>query len=272
MITLSAITIYPIKSCRALSLQESAIDRFGLVHDRRFMIVGPDGVALTQRDHPRLTLLDVRPVRTGLELKAPFLGSLEVPFTDPTRARRTVRIWDDTVQAEDCGDEAALFLERYLGATCRLVHMHNGFRRDVDGRYRRHEDDQTGFQDGYPFLLASEASLRDLSERARMRLTMNRFRSNLVVAGAQPYEEDTWKTIRIGSRVFHVVKPCARCVVTTIDPATGETGREPLATLATYRRNEKGDVLFAQNLLHEPGEGRVAVGMTVEVLEYKETR
>jgi uncharacterized protein YcbX len=126
----------------------------------------------------------------------------------------------------------------------------------------------TAFSDGYPLLLLSEASLEDLNARLPEPLPMDRFRPNLVVRGCAPYAEDGWRRIRIGAIELAVVKPCDRCVVTTIDQATGErSGTEPLRTLAGYRNTERG-VLFGQNVVHL-GQGSIEVGAEVEVLEVR---
>ncbi len=124
--------------------------------------------------------------------------------------------------------------------------------------------DRVSFADGYPLLLTSEASLSELNRRLETPVPMDRFRANLVVDGSDPFEEDRWARIRVGDVELRVVKPCARCVVTTTDQATGSRSREPLRTLATFR-NEGGRVLFGENLIHD-GPGRLRVGNRVDVL------
>jgi hypothetical protein len=175
-----------------------------------------------------------------------------------------VRIWDDEVEARSCGEEADAWAAALLGEGCRLVALAGDDARPVDPAYAR-PDDRVSFADGYPFLLTTTASLHELSRRAGTRLEMARFRPNLVVDGATPFAEDAWTRIRVGDLTFRVVKPCVRCVVTTLDPATGVAGREPLRTLATFRRTEKG-VTFGQNLLAD-GIGTLRVGASIEVLE-----
>jgi uncharacterized protein YcbX len=147
----------------------------------------------------------------------------------------------------------------------RLVFMPDASRRQVNQNYAPSPDDVVGFADGYPFLLISEASLKDLNQRLNAPVPMNRFRPNLVISGCLPYEEDTWKWIRIGEVRFKVAKPCARCIVTTVDQSTGEKGVEPFQTLAAYRKQEKG-IMFGQNLIHTT-QGVLSIGQTVEVLE-----
>lgn len=206
--------------------------------------------------------------------------TLRAPGMEPLRLERRgdgpaldVEIWRDRCPAVDQGDEATAWLSSFLGAPVRLVRQCEGADRRVDPEYARAPSDQVSFADGYPFLLAAEASLDDLNGRLPDALPMNRFRPNLVVAGSRPFEEDGWRVIRVGEIVFDVVKPCARCVITTVDQATGRTGKEPLRTLATFRSlppgragREGGEVYFGQNLIHREG-GTLEVGSPVEVLE-----
>jgi uncharacterized protein YcbX len=125
---------------------------------------------------------------------------------------------------------------------------------------------RVGFADAYPFLVLGAASLDDLNGRLAVALPMNRFRPNLVIEGGAPFAEDGWGRIRAGGIELSLVKPCARCVLTTVDQRRGEKdGTEPLRTLATFRRVD-GEVLFAMNAVHH-GTGRLAVGAPVEVLE-----
>jgi hypothetical protein len=176
----------------------------------------------------------------------------------------SVRIWSDVVEARSCGAKADAWTRALLGEGHRIVVLADDDARAVDPAYAR-EDDRVSFADGYPFLLTTHASLDALNRRAGTRLEMARFRPNLIVDGAEPFAEDGWARIRIGDLGFRVVKPCVRCVVTTLDPATGEGGREPLRTLATFRKTEKG-VTFGQNLLAD-GLGVLRVGDAVEAVE-----
>ena len=168
------------------------------------------------------------------------------------------------MQAIDQGDEAAGWFSDWLGTPVRLVHIADGYIRRVNEKYTISPDDHTGFSDGYPILLASEESLQDLNTHLETPVPMNRFRPNLVVKGCEAFAEDTWKRIRIGEVELAVVKPCARCVVTTIDKETLEKSKEPLKTLGKYRRHELG-AIFGQNVI-PLNEGRLRLGMNVEVL------
>jgi len=266
-IRLSGLYVYPIKSCAGIALDEATIGPRGILHDREWMIVRPDGVFLTQRELPRLALIIPRLDGGQLALGAPGMPSVVVRSEDEGKALEVV-VWRDRCLAYDSGAEVAEWLTDFLGAPCRLVHMPASTVRPVDPAYAA-PTDQVGFADAFPLLLAAEESLADLNTRLPEPIPMNRFRPNLVIRGAGPYAEDTWTAIRMGSLTFRVAKACARCVTTTVDQVTGvKDGKEPLATLATYRQSPRG-VLFGQNLIHD-APGVLRVGDGVDVLSYVE--
>lgn len=256
--------VYPLKSAHGIELAEAELDAFGVRYDRRWMVIDDRGRMITQREEPRMALVETRLEADRLVLAAPRLASLALPLDPVPGPRRRVSIWRDEVEAEDAGVEAAVWITEYLGRDARLVRMPDDAFRPVDPAYAVNAD-RVSFADGYPFLLISGEALDELNARLDVPLPMNRFRPNLVVRGAGAHAEDGWRRIRIGTIDFHVVKPCARCVITTTDQATGERGKEPLRTLATYRKVD-GKVLFGQNLIHA-GTGRVRVGDEVEVVE-----
>ncbi|HEX7049812.1 MAG TPA: MOSC N-terminal beta barrel domain-containing protein [Longimicrobiales bacterium] len=264
-LALSGIRIYPVKSAAGIEVSRWEVDRFGLRYDRRWMVVDRAGDCMTQREHPRMALIGVALADGVLELRAPGAAPLRLPTAPPRAAGSLdVRIWHDRVRATPVSDEADRWLSEVLGTPCRLV-----FRPDGAERCTRPPPAGAGvpiaFPDAYPFLLLSEESLDGLNARLAEPLPMNRFRPNLIVRGAAAaHAEDTWKRVRVGSIPMDVVKPCARCVITTTDQATGERGVEPLRTLATYRRKGSG-VLFGQNLIHRDT-GTLRVGDPIEVL------
>jgi uncharacterized protein YcbX len=262
--TVQALYVYPVKSLRGIPLAEGRVERRGFRHDRRWMIVDGDGRYVTQREHPRLSLVDVAVDEDArrLVVRAPRVGELVVPF-DARGERREVTIWRDSVGALDVSAEADEFFSSYLGVAAHLVFMPDEVERAVNPRYAR-PGDVVGFADGYPFLLTTTASLDDLCARMGSTIPMQRFRPNIVVAGADAYAEDGWRVLRIGGLSFRVTKPCERCTIPTVDYETGERGKEPLATLATYRQ-VGAKVLFGQNLAHD-GEGTLHVGDDVEVV------
>jgi Uncharacterized Fe-S protein len=258
------IFVYPIKSCAGIGLERAEAGPRGFLHDREWMVVDGEGRFVTQRTEPRLALVRVRLEGDALEAAAPGRPVLRVPLDRTGGPRRRVVVWNDTCDAVSEGPEAARWFSALLGMPCELVRMAAGAVRPVDPA-RAGPGRQVGFADAFPFLLLSEASLEGLNARLGRPLPVNRFRPNLVVSGCPPHAEDEWRRIRVGDVVLRVVKPCARCVITTVDQETGVAGKEPLATLATYRRRGNA-VLFGQNLVHE-NTGTVRVGDPVEILE-----
>jgi uncharacterized protein YcbX len=256
-----------LKSGAGEMLQRAAVDALGLAGDRRWMLVDTaSGRFLTQRLLQRMTALQARWQGADLLLQAPGMPALLVPLPDAGAALRTVRVWDDSLQVPDAGDAAAAWLSSFLQRDCRLVQVPAQRARQVDPHYAR-PGERVGFADGFPLLLIGQASLDDLAARVGRPLEMLRFRPNLVVAGAEPYAEDGWQRIRIGQLELRLVKGCSRCIMTTLDPLSGERSadREPLRTLEGYRQRD-GQVYFGQNLIAE-GCGELQVGMPVEVLQ-----
>jgi MOSC domain-containing protein len=248
MIVLSALVVYPLKGARGIATDAVELDRFGPRFDRRWMVVEPDGTFLTQREAPRLCLISASPHEGGLRLEGPDRPPCDVPPIEPTSSRRMVRIWDDRVGAFDCGDAAARWCSAWLNRDCRLVHLPGTAARRTDPDYDP-AGSSVAFPDGYPMLLIGEASLEDLNRRLALPVPMDRFRPNLVVRGAEPFAEDEWRRFRIGGLRLEAVKPCARCTVPTVDQATSERGKEPLTTLATFRKRGSS-VLFGMNVVH----------------------
>jgi uncharacterized protein len=263
-IRLSALHVYPIKSCGGAAVEEWEVDERGLRHDRRWMLVDETGGFITQRQHPRMALIGVRIEADRLVVSAPEMPSLQVPFSPPESEPMLASIFADLVETLPVGAEADRWFGKFLGVRCSLVHLPDASVRAVDPDYGE-AGDRVALADGFPFLLISEASLADLNARLEHSLPMNRFRPNLVVAGCEPFAEDGWSRVRIGAISLRVVKPCARCVITTVDQGTGLKGKEPLRTLATFRRSGT-KVLFGQNLVHDET-GVLSVGDPVEVVQ-----
>jgi uncharacterized protein YcbX len=278
--TVRDLYIYPLKSAAGLRLSEAELDAFGFAGDRRWMLVDDTGTFLTQRELPRMALLQVAAWRPHLVLRAPGAGELTVPTPDADAPgvdvpAVNVTVWDDGCEARDAGDEAARWATAFLSQPCRLVYAPLSFVRPVDPTYDRAygtpEGAHVGFSDGFPLLLIGQGSLdalnARLAERDEAPVPMNRFRPNIVVDGAAPHDEDTWNRAIIGppERTIRldVVKPCARCSIVPVDQVTGIRGKEPLRTLATYR-TRSGKVFFGQNVIHR-NLGTIRVGDTVHV-------
>jgi len=259
---LSGVYVYPIKSCGGISLESAELGATGLLHDRRWMLVDEGGGFVSQRRHPRLALISPRITPDRLVISAPGMPDLEVPLEGEPEGRIDVEVWGDLQRGAPVGGYADRWFSRFLDAGCRLVRKPDDDVRPVDSAYAR-SGDQTSFADGFPLLLISEASLEDLNARLESPVPMNRFRPNLVVRGGGPYVEDGWEEVRVGDAVFRVAEACPRCAITTVDQESGERGKEPLRTLATYRKAQ-GEVWFGRNLIHT-SLGTVSVGDPVEV-------
>jgi uncharacterized protein YcbX len=259
---LSGLFIYPVKSLAGYESDSIDMDRFGPAGDRRWLVTNLAGRFLTQRDHPRMALIEALANEDSLELRADD-DAITVAVPGPDARDRLVQVWEDRPRARDAGDAAAGWLSQRLGEDCRLFYMPEDSVRLVDGLYA-HGGETVSFADGFPILLISQASLDDLNSRLPSPVPMNRFRPNLVVTGCEPFAEDGWKRIRIGEMTFDVAKPCSRCVVPSIVQETAERDPHINRVLAGYRRFE-GKIYFGQNLLYQQG-GTLRVGDPVDVL------
>lgn len=271
MILLNSIHLYPVKSLRGIDAASAEVDELGLVGDRRFLVVEPQtGRFITQRTVPQMALVSTAldQARGLLVLSAEGHGEISIPLApDPQAELRPVSVWSSTgMLAEDCGDDVSVWMERIIGCPCRLVRIGPAFHRTVQSG-----QDLLSFADGAPLLLASTASLRELNERISggegEAVPMDRFRPNLVVESSEPFAEDRWTRLEIGGIRFRNSGPCERCIMTTTDQLTGKRGKEPLKTLATFRRapENASAVLFGINLIQETKSGRIRVGDEVSV-------
>jgi hypothetical protein len=242
--------IHPVKGFRAIARTLAKVVSGGFEHDRRWMITREDGTFLTQRSHPRFALVDTRIEGDEILLHSPDAGSCSIPLAGEGPVLK-VRVWNDTVCARHFR-EADTWISEVAGERARLVWMPETSLRPTRA------GEPVSFADAYPFLLVSEASLADLNARLARPIEMRRFRPNIVIDAPRPFAEDELGTFRIGDVTFRSVKPCTRCAVTTIDPETGEAGKEPLRTLSTYRKRD-GKVLFGMNLVAQTS-GIVRIG------------
>lgn len=263
---ISEINIYPVKSLKGTGLTEATVEQRGLQFDRRWMLVDDDNRLITQREVPRMALISVRIEDGNLDVRFED-RHIDIPHAPHQGDTEDVVVWQNIVPADVYDPETNAWFSRALNVNCRLVAMPETTRRTIDPEYAvKPDEDIVSFADGYPFLLIGEGSLADLNSRLDTPVPMNRFRPNFVVSGSQAFAEDSWKRIRMGETIFHVVKPCARCVLTTVDQAKGEkTGKEPLQTLSTFR-NREGKVLFGQNLIAENPGGVIRIGDEIEIL------
>lgn len=268
MLTVSELFIYPIKSLGGIAVSSAMVTSRGLQYDRRWMLVDAHNTFISQREIAAMALFEVAIQPDGLLVThRPDGAAILIPFEPQTGELLTVEVWSDHCKGQVVSPEANQWFSEKLGINCRLVYMPDTVNRRVDGRYAK-DKEIVSYADGYPMLLIGQASLDDLNSRLQEPLTMQCFRPNIVFTGGEPYEEDNMDAFTINNIRFFGVKLCARCVITTINPATAIKGKEPLRTLATYRmKNNK--IYFGQNLLHK-GEGIIQVGDTIEIVSMKE--
>ena len=259
--------IHPVKGLRGGLRAAADVEPWGLAGDRRWMVVDAAARFLSQRELSHMALIEARTGSEGITLTAPGRDSLGIPFPGPDAEPLDVVVWRDKVRAVAAGVEADAWLSAALGVACRLVYLADTAARSIDPVFAS-RGETVSFADGFPILLCSLDSLADLNARLAAPVPIGRFRPNIVVSGAAPWAEDGWRLIRIGGVRFRVVKPCDRCIVTTIDPETGERPdkSEPLRTLGMFRRDRRGGLMFGQNLIPETT-GRIAAGDLVDVLE-----
>ncbi len=262
---LSSLHLHPLKSAAVVDVDTLDITPRGPEGDRRWLVVDGDGRFVTARQQAELVQIRALADGDGLRLSAPGMPAIAVAAPTADAARLHVRIWDDAVEASTADAGADAWLSAYLQRPVRLVHMDARSARPVDPDYGE-PDDEVSFADGYPLLAISQAALDALNAKLLSPIPMARFRPNLVIANSAAHAEDGWRRVRIGSLMFDAVKPCTRCVFTTIDPATGRrdpTG-EPLRTLKTYRRSAAG-ICFGMNLIPR-STGRLRLGDHIDVL------
>jgi uncharacterized protein YcbX len=266
MPAVSEIHIYPIKSCRGVSVDAAVVGPRGLEGDRRYMLVDAKGRFLSQREHPRMAQISVAFGEHGYAVTAPGQVQLSLPRELPVTRECEVRVWRDTLVAALADAGVNRWFSDFLGMDCGLVYMADTQHRAV-GNPAAAFDDEVSFADGAPVLMISQASLDDLNARLPEPVAMRRFRPNIAVTALAPYAEDGWARVAVGEAEFDVAWSCQRCVMTTIDPETAQKdpAGEPLATLRGYRRVGTG-ILFGQNLLPRKL-GTVRVGDAVGITE-----
>jgi uncharacterized protein YcbX len=248
---IAALWTYPVKGCRGVALEEALLEPRGLAHDRRWMIVTPDGRFRTQRELPLLATIEAVVVDRWLRLRR-GTDELSVP-AEGIGEPMVVTLWSDRVEALRPDARADAALSDWLGHSVRLVRFLDHARRRCDPAHAGAQD-HTAFADGFPVLVTSDASLREVNEalleRGEEPVAMERFRPNAVLSGIPPRAEDAHRRVELaGGAALRLVARCDRCVVTTTDQRTSERfGPEPLATLRRIRRNAlTGGAWFGQN-------------------------
>ena len=268
MFNITQLHIYPVKSLAGIAVQEAVVTERGFQHDRRWLLINENNRFLTQREFGALALLQTEISAEHLIIQhrtKPELGQLQVPLQTNSSERFTVQIWDDFCDALAVDNAADAWLSKALESKTRLVYLPDDSPRQVEPE-RVQMPMNVSFADAYPYLLLGENSLADLNQRLAEPVPMNRFRPNIVFAGAAAYQEESWSDLLIGGVPFRGIKPCGRCILTTTDQNTGlrHAGGDPLKTLATYR-TQGNKVLFGMNLI-TLGTGVIKVGDELAVL------
>jgi uncharacterized protein YcbX len=261
--SISQLFLYPIKGCRGIEVERATLADTGLevdgIGDREWVVVDSGGEFLSQRELPKMALVETRLTSTALRLKAPGMLQLEVPVASEGDVVE-VKVWNDQIPAVTQGDVADAWFSRYLGLPCRLMRFDPEARRLSNVRYTDATAAPYKFADAFSLLVASTASLADLNARLVKRgvppVGIERFRPNIVLAGIEAFEEDYVERLTLGDVALKVVKPCVRCSVPNVDPATGLASTEPGDTLAIYRDNASaGGITFGVNAIVVRGAG-----------------
>lgn len=266
-LSVSELSIYPIKSARGLSLESIQLNKIGPDCDRRWMVVDKNNTFVTQRKFPKMCLINTELKDGNLTMSADGSGECKVP-TGGAEVRRS-SVWGTKVEGEDCGDEAARWVSDYLNKECRVIYMNERYSRLVDPRFATQKE-TVSFADGFPLLVTTQASLNDFNAKliesgAGFEVSMERFRPNIVITGNSAWSEDTWQRISINGIELSLVKPCARCIMPSVNPQTAEKQMAVNQALLKYRRRNK-QTYFGQNALYS-ALGTINVGDAVEIIE-----
>ena len=249
MLNISQLYIYPVKSLGGIAKTSVQLCNTGFKYDRRWMLVDEQHNFLSQRTHPQMVLLHTAETATGFMVSKYMDAALSViiPYKQEAAKKIQVTVWDDICAAIEVSTMHNEWFSDMLAVKCKLVYMPDDTQRLVDKQYAANNE-ITSFSDGYPLLMIGETSLKDLNNRLKEEILMQRFRPNIVFSGGHAHIEDEMKKFEISGTAFSGVKPCSRCVITTIN-ANAQKEKEPLKTLSTYRmKNNK--IYFGQNILH----------------------
>jgi uncharacterized protein len=270
--------IHPIKSCAGIAVDEAPLIETGFEYDREWMVVDREGVFVTQRQVPRMALIRPTLRASDLVLRAPGMLALHLQL-DAVEGDCKVRVWNDSVDAFDMGDLAAQWFSDFLGQPLRLARFDPDVRRVASAEWTKEIESRTAFADGFPLLVTSSASLNELNRRLAQAghdaVPMQRFRSNIVIDGlTDAHGEDFIDTLTIesadGPVVLKLVKPCGRCTIPDVNPATAEQGHAVADAMRAYRANGRigGALAFGQNAVIVSGVGhrlRVGAGTQAEL-------
>jgi uncharacterized protein len=264
--TLSQLSIYPIKSMQGLKLMQAKVNESGFEFDRQFMLSQLDGTFITARQYPQLLLLTPKLTHTGLIVTAPNKSAIVVNYNDFSSQLELTNVWGNYFYSHIASINVNRWFSDYLQRDVQLRWLGHASTR----RVKHYPTLPLSFADGYPYLLLNRSSFDEVDRRCRQSLAISQFRGNIIIDGAPAFAEDSWKTIKIGKIIFEVTKPCSRCVLTTVNVKTAqpEPNKEPLSVLSTFRRDEQGEIDFGINMV-ALNEGILHVGDKVELLATK---
>ncbi len=250
------IVIYPIKGLSGISMTECMAYEKGLEHDRRFMLVGPSGKFISQRENSQLALFETKIQDNKLTVTY-GQNEITIPLLKEQTELKNVTVWEHEFQAFLSNPRIDHWFSEQLGKDCHLVYMDEGnFRQKA--LMKSPTSTEVSFADGYPYLILGTGSMDYLNEKMNLSYNIDRFRANIIIETKEEHVEDTMDYLSFGKTNFRMIKPCARCQVTTIDQKTGERSKEPLKTLATYRQKEN-KIYFGMNAVCIT-EGKIRVG------------
>lgn len=267
-IKISQLFYYPVKSLAGINAHKLEVNSWGPHHDRRLMLVDGEGRMVTQRQCPLMALVKVKNLGASLQLQFKWQSiSMDWPNFDEETNPKRVFVWGDEVEAQIVSGSINTWLSNVLERDVQLVYMSEETHRQVDLNYAS-EGVRASFSDGFPFLLISRASVEFLQKKLPFKLDALRFRPNIVIDGCEAFAEDSWSQIKIGKMGFQLVKPCARCVMPSINMDTGQVQKEVMQVMIDHRKRE-GDVFMGQNMVHT-GEGELQLGQAIEIVKLAE--
>ncbi|WP_392565091.1 YcbX family protein [Utexia brackfieldae] len=266
MRTIEQLFIYPAKSLSGIRLDSAQVQPSGFQFDRQFMLTKPDGTFITARKYPKLLRLTPQITDAGLTIISPDNRSIVINYRDFSSQPEFTEVWGNHFHAYIASINVNRWFSDYLqhDVQLRWVGEHSS------RRIKQFPDIPLSFADGYPFLLINRASFEYVKARCHSPIEIAQFRANIIVDDQQPFAEDSWKTIKIGEVIFELVKPCSRCILTTVDTLSAKLNsqKEPLSVLAEFRTDDKGDIDFGMNMIAR-NQGLIRVTDRVEILETK---
>jgi uncharacterized protein len=261
--TIHSLHVYPIKSCRGIDLETAELVATGIKYDRHWMLVNEQGEFLSQRQLPQMAGISCTFTDQSLIASVDNEAPLEIPLEQTAEEFITVNIWNDQCNASIVSAQANAWFSKVLGVPCKLVYLPESENRQVDPRYA--EPGQiVGFADGFPLLIVSLASIDLLNEKLEQKVSIDRFRPNIVIDGCNAHAEDDWHQIAIADITIQLAKPCSRCVIPSIDQHSSEKHPTILKALASYRRSEN-KIYFGQNGLHNKN-GVITIGQEIQLI------